>query len=74
MAAASSIILHPTFAAPRPSPLTERSEAIINPGLRPKASYEVLDFAESKGAAVCREPVWTWTGRAKAQHRRRWVA
>jgi hypothetical protein len=54
--------------------LCERDGFFINPGLRPKASYEVLDFAESKGAAVCREPVWTWMGRAKAQHRRRWVA
>jgi len=35
--------------------------------LRPKVVYKVLDFAESKGAAVCREPVFTWTGRAKAK-------
>ena len=51
--------------------LRERDGFFINLGLRPKASYKVLDFAESKGAAVRREPVFTWTGRAKAQHRRR---
>jgi predicted nicotinamide N-methyase len=35
--------------------------------LRPKAVYKVLDFAESKGVEVRREPVWTWTGQAKAE-------
>ena len=51
--------------------LRERDGFFINLGLRPKASYKVLDFAESKGAAVRREPVFTWTGRAKAGHRSR---
>jgi hypothetical protein len=51
--------------------LRERDGFFIGLGLGPKASYEVLDFAESKGAAVSREPVFTWTGRAKAGHRSR---
>jgi hypothetical protein len=51
--------------------LRERDGFFISLGLRPKASYKVLDFAESKGAAVSREPVFTWTGRAKADHRSR---
>jgi hypothetical protein len=51
--------------------LRERDGFFISLGLRPKASYKVLDFAESKGAAVRREPVFTWTGRAKAGHRGR---
>ena len=51
--------------------LRERDGFFISLGLRPKASYKVLDFAESKGAAVHREPVFTWTGRAEAGHRSR---
>lgn len=51
--------------------LRGRDGFFINLGLRPKASYKVLDFAESKGAAACREPVFTWTGRAPADHRSR---
>ena len=51
--------------------LRGRDGFFIGLGLRPKASYKVLDFAESKGAAACREPVFTWTGRAPADHRSR---
>ena len=43
----------------------------IDLGLRGKALYKVLDFAESKGSEVRREAVFTWTGRAQAGHRSR---
>ena len=47
--------------------LRGRDGFFLSLGLRPRASYEVLDFAESKGVEVRREPVFTWTGRAKAK-------
>jgi hypothetical protein len=43
----------------------------ISLGLQSRAAHKVLDFAESKGVEVQREPVFTWTGRAKAGHLRR---
>jgi hypothetical protein len=42
----------------------------IDLGLRRKAVYKVLDFAEGKGVEVHREPVFTCPGRAKAERRR----
>ena len=47
--------------------LRGRDGFFLSLGLRPRASYEVLDFAESKGVEVRRKPVFTWTGRAKAK-------
>jgi hypothetical protein len=47
--------------------LRGRDGFFINLGLRPKASYKVLAFAESKGVEVRRDPVFTWTGGAKAK-------
>ena len=51
--------------------LRGRDGFFISLGLQSRAAHKVLDFAESKGVEVQREPVYTWTGRAKAGHLRR---
>ena len=51
--------------------LRGRDGFFIGLGLWRKAVHKVLDFAESKGAAVSWKPVFTWTGRARTGHRSR---
>ncbi len=51
--------------------LRGRDGFCIDLGLRRKALYKVLDFAESKGAEVRREAVFSWTGRPTVERHRR---